>query len=163
MGVIDRQASPETVSFKHLLSTLKQGEGMTYEQMSLVLGFDPRSHLAKLYGVRDGMRRRGEAVIEIVPKVGIRRLEDSEVVNRHASQYLKRTSRSAGRGAGANSSVNYAALSQADQTRHNVTQAAFGAMRLLSTKRSQSTIEEGMQQARVTLPPRDVLSLFSKK
>lgn len=163
MGVINRQASPETIAFKRLLATLKPGESMTYDQMTQTLGFDPRAHLTKLYTVRDGMRRRGESVIEVVPKTGIRRLQDNEVVNEHARQYLRRVSRSASRGAGANSSVNYGELSQADQTRHNVTQAAFGAMRLLSTKKSQATIEDGMREARITLPPRDVLSLFSKK
>lgn len=159
---LNRAASPETVALRRLLASLKSGESLTYAAISAAVGFDVTLHLGRLYRIRDQLKRSGSSVIEVVPRVGVRRLTDSEVVNEHAGSYVKRTARAAKRGSGGNASVQYEALDPIDQTRHNVMQAAFGAIGLLTKRRTQLAIADN-GGARLTLPPTEVLGLFGKK
>lgn len=154
--------SPESEAFYKFLRTLKPGQLVSYAAMQSALGFDPLAHRSKLYRVRDVLKRRGEMVIEVVPKVGVRRLLDGDV-SRHSTSYLKRMRSAAARGSGGNASVDYAALSPAQQVKHNVDQSMFGALQLFAQPKAARVIEAGLSNARPTLPPVEVLTLFAKK
>ena len=161
--VFNEPASIETDALRRFCLSLLPGEFVTYDEMKARLGFDVRDQAGRLYRVRDSLKRSGKCVVDIVPKQGVRRLTDQEVVNGHSSRYLRRVGRAALRGVGGNASVEYAALSDADKTRHNVTQATFGVVRLFAKKRGQAKIEAGLKETRPTLPPKDILKLFVKK
>lgn len=135
--------SPESVAIERLLLTLTPGQALPFTAMSAFLQFDIEKFLGHLYRVRDALKRHGVSVIEITDKVGVYRLTDTQVLHQYAPGQQKRVRKTGGRAVGGVSSVNYAALAQCDQTKHNVLLAQFGAVMLFSApRRSEKKIAE---------------------
>lgn len=156
--------SPESIKIESVLSTMAKGQRIERSDMQGRCGFDAFSDefFATMWRVRDKMLRASEGVFEIIaPRIAVRRLTDTEVVNLHATARLEKMRKCARRAERGNVSVEYGELSGSDQTKHNCQLAALGAIKVLGSRRAQKALAESNVAPRAD--PRDVLILFANK
>lgn len=113
--------SIDTTQIADLIRKLDIGQTLSYDTMRAAIGRDPqREARGALDSARRVVLKEDGIVTACVPKVGVKRLDDGEIVDAGA-QSLTHIRRTAGRAAVRLTKVrDYAALPREAQTRHNL-------------------------------------------
>ena len=134
------QKSADTRIIENVLSELKIGELATYEQLSKAIGRDVRKYaIGALQSARKSLLNTKQIVFGVDDNVGVRRLDDSQIVQSTGLDRLK-MQRHANRTIKKLSCVNYEGLSEPDKKRHIVASAQMGALALFSGKNAEKKI-----------------------
>jgi hypothetical protein len=161
MDRVEYRESPEFVALYRVLITLQPGEEMTYAELASRVGFscDSPEERQRVYRVRDKLRRRCKAAIVVIPKIGVRRLPDTEIIAVDADRYRKKARSAARRGNSGLSSVDYDALEPDFQKAHNVKRAQLGAISLFT----RPSIAKKIAAAGSSFNVRSLLNVFKQK
>ena len=138
------------------------GVTVTYHSLGVLLGRDVREHCrGALTGARNSLLKDDKYVFSPIPNVGLKRMNDSEIVQDSESDFAK-TRRTVSRSMRKLASVEYDKLSQEDQLRHCAYATQAAVIREMSSKKATKRIagkveENGSQQ----IPVGQTLRLFS--
>jgi hypothetical protein len=113
--------SDETERLVRFLQSHNKGDVVTYEELSRVIGLKVTSTTAKLIYARKILLRDHNAVWTCVrPRIGIKRLRDTEMAERQDKQFLPRARNQLNRGADEADAVEYKELDIDQQSRFAV-------------------------------------------
>lgn len=140
--------SHEAVKFAELLSTVDEGQVITYEDLMGAIGasvWTPRLR-GCLNTARTRIQNERGFVFAAVNKVGVRRLEPSEIV-KEGSRGIEKISRSCRRTTKKVACADYERLSNADKIKHNAVMSVFGALSLASSIEKSKRIEAAVKES----------------
>lgn len=144
-------ASADAKTLVGLMRNIKVGEVLTYETMAEALNRNVTHDRSVIYTARGIVQKEDRMVFDSVFKLGIKRLDDSEIVNLgdRARTRVRRLSRKVTQ---AIVCVNYDTLSRDAQVRHNTALSMFGVMAELATNKSFIKLESHVATAGTELP-----------
>jgi hypothetical protein len=154
-------ASIDTNALADRLLAVPVGEVIPYAELSAEVGLDVRSGGGKsrLRSARHRLQREKSAVFGTVAGVGLRRLNDEQIVEA-GSGYVDRVRRTARRGAKLVTAVaDFGALPQHAKARHNAQLSVFAAIEAVSASRTVNRLAAGETSAR-PLPIAATLEAF---
>lgn len=145
-----RQGS-DTAALIRFLSEIPVGDLVTYERLTTEIGRD----IHRFWHVLESARKRlvidKGIVFDVVLMVGIRRLNDDEIVDL-SDRARAKTRRHARRVARKLICVDYDNLSREKQTKHNASLSLFAAMTELVSSGGQKRLEAKVEQQGTQLP-----------
>lgn len=135
------EKSADTKVLEHVLAEMKVGDLMTYESLSKSIGRNVREFaLAALYSARRSLQRNKRMVFACEDGVGIKRLDDSGIVDSvefDRKSLLKRANRTMDK----LGCVNFEGLTEDQKRKHTAAAAQMGVVAMFSSKASTKKIE----------------------
>lgn len=140
------EISIDTQLIINRLTETKEGDVVSYEELSQLVGRDVRT-IAK--GCTRTARKRllkSQIHFDCIVNVGFKRCNDKEKVH-CGGAYIGKARRACRRGIQVTASVmNYDAMSKEDQVQHNMQLSIFQTLRSLSTSQKQKAVSERVEQ-----------------
>ena len=139
-----------------LLSDLKPGEEIAYEEIHSLTGLDGTAtgDRGLIYDVREHCRDVLGFIVEVMPKRGLRRVPDEEVATKTIDRRRDRILRQSLRGAAESVAIgDFGALDAPLQRRLLSHQAIFGTIALASDMDGQRAVASMIEQNQLTAPP----------
>jgi hypothetical protein len=132
---------------------------ITYDELGTAAGCDVVAKRNILQTARNIAQREGGAVYGTVNGIGIKLLNNSEIVGigDHTLAHIRKTSTKTLRKL---SIVRYDELTEVDKVRHNCNASFIGAMRLMTNTSSRKRLEGAVATAQAKLPVQETLRLF---
>ena len=155
-----------SVDAQILIATLKDiavGEVATYQSLSATI---KRNVQTDAYGAmttaRRALQRDHRMIFGTVRGVGLRRLNDGEIVDAGRSHItsMRRTSR---RGLKKLACVDWDNLDNASRIKHNASASMLGAVNMITRESSIKKLEAKIEKTKEKLPIASTLALFSGK
>jgi hypothetical protein len=152
--------SYETSVFVELLSKLKQGETITYADLSKPVAFDVHGATPALGSARRIVQNELGYVTDAVWNVGIKRLTDHEIVEAatRGSRHLARRARAESEKL---SKTDFDVLTDDARKKYAVHQSVFGAIAAISSNKAKAMIQQHIGESRA-LPFKETVKLFEK-
>jgi hypothetical protein len=155
------EKSADTKVLEHVLSEVAVGEMVTYEQLSKAIGRDVREHaLPSLSSARRGLLNQKKYVFGIEHNVGLRRLNDSQIVDASESDRAK-LKRAANRAISKLAVVNFDQLPADKKRQHTIASAQMGAVAMFAGKTATKKIASSVNDSKTTLAIGETLKMFS--
>ena len=129
------------------LQDIKIGETVQYSRLSQIIGRDVQGVAsASLNSARRVVEREHRIVFGTIRGVGIKRLEDADIVKStdKSREHIRRTSRRAVRRLGC---VDYQNLTAEQQTKHNAAMSVFGVLSEVAAEKSIRRIEKKIEES----------------
>lgn len=145
-------ASADAVTLARAMREIKVGEVVTYQQLSQTIARNvTREAQAALHTARGIVQREDRMVFDAVRGVGLKRLNDEEIVDLSdkARDHIRRTSR---RTAKKLTCVDYDGMSRDKQVKHNTALSMLGVFMAMATEKSTRRLSEQVQIAGTDLP-----------
>jgi len=139
-----------------LLSGLKPGEEIAYEEVQALTGLDSTAtgDRGLIYNVREHCRDVLGFIIDVMPKRGLRRVPDVEVATKTIDRRRDRILRQSLRGAAESVAIgDIAALDPTIQRRLLSSQAIFGTIALAADLETHRVLDSMIERRQLTAPP----------
>ncbi len=139
--------STDAKTIADMLRAASVGAVVTYDDMSDALGRDVLTYARPaIASARKMVQQENRMVFDTVRKVGVKRLEDGDIVNLgdRARVSMRRI---ASHTVGKIVCVNYAGLSREQQTKHNTALSMFGVIKEMATSKSFERLESEVASA----------------
>jgi len=160
MAKMIHEKSNETRIVENVLAEAAIGQIVSYDQLTKAIGKPILLHRSVIASARRSLLRTNKLVFGCVFGVGLRRLNDEQVVDTIDGDRL-RLRRLSTRSLDKLATVNFSALPADAQTRHVVASAQLGAIAMFATRRSRNQIESKViAEAGKALSINDTLLLF---
>jgi hypothetical protein len=154
------EKSADTKILESVLAEATVGDLVTYETLSKAIGRDVRVFaLPSLRSARHGLLRDKKYVFGCEAGVGLRRLNDSQIVDSSESDRMK-MKRAANRSIKKLGVVDFDKLPPEKKKQHTVASAQMGAIALFSGKSATKKIAEGVND-KTTIAIGETLKMFS--
>jgi hypothetical protein len=155
------QKSSDTKIIEQVLSEIAVGQLVTYDQLSKAIGRDVRNHaLTSLGSARRGLLSSKKMVFGVEHNVGLRRLDDCQIVDASESDRAK-MKRAANRAISKLGVVDFNSLPPEKKKQHTVASAQMGVIAMFSGKSATKKIESRVNESNATLPIGETLKMFS--
>jgi hypothetical protein len=155
------EKSADTKVLENVLSEMKVGDVLTYEELSRSIGRDVRQFaLGALTTARQSLMKEKRMVFDIERNVGIKRLDDNQIIDSTESDRLK-MQRTGKKALTKLASVEFSNLTPDKKKQHVVASAQIGAIVMFSKKSSQSKIESHVKSDSSTLAIGETLKMFT--
>lgn len=154
------EKSIDTKILEDLLSKANVGDLVTYELMSVAIGRSVRDFaLPSLRSARQGLLNTKNMVFGVEKNVGVRRLNDSQIV-KAAEHDRKKMKRAATKAIRKLSVVDFDKLTPEEKKQHTVASAQMGVIAMFSSKRTTTKITENVNDKAI-LAIGETLKMFS--
>lgn len=155
-----RTSEGQNVDVQILVDYLRDQSGeVTYAALSDVLGRDVRNGAwTVLASARRALQREG-IVYGTIRKVGIKRLDDEEIVGT-GRDALKKTRRASRRALNRLACADYDKLTNEGRIKHNTYVSMLGALNAITKEPQIRKIEAGVEDAQAKLPLAKTLEAF---
>ena len=144
------------------LKAANVGDVVGYEEMDRILGRDVRGDAyGSLHSARRRLQKNDQIVFGTVHKVGLKRLNDVEIVASAEAEIdgLRRRARRAGERV--TCVQNFAGMPAESQIKHNASLSLFGAVSAITNSKRVKRLEERVKAARAALPLAKTLAFFA--
>lgn len=147
----DFQLNADSVALIRFLKDAQVGETITYDTLSDVIGRDITKERGALETARRNLQKELRYVFGTIRGIGIKRLEDSEIVDigDKTQASIRRASR---RTIKKLVCVDYDALPKEKQTKHNTSISMLGVVAELSSQSSIQKLENKIKKTGESLP-----------
>ena len=154
------EKSADTKILISVLGEAAVGQIITYEQMSKAIGRDVRQFAFNaMRSARLALLRDKQYVFGVETRVGLKRLDDSQIVDASESD-RRRLKRTANRAISKLAVVKYEALSDEKKKQHTVASAQMGAIAMFSGKSASNKIASNVNASKEQLAIGETLKLF---
>lgn len=153
------QLNIDTQCLFELLSKAQVGDVITYEEMDNLLGKNIRIHRSLLASARRKARKDAGVEFGTIPKVGIKRLNSSEISDT-AKCFFSRMNRATKRQANVLRNAKYEELDNAEKVKHNANLSLLGAVSIITNNRNFEKLSSQVEKASSVLPIAKTLELF---
>jgi len=160
------EASAETMALYKALSELKEGDQMTYEQLSAIVGGDDIQKKKRYWLVSAVAKCLNDGIIiGCIREIGVKRLENNEIdsVADATHKYIRNRTRKTKK---ALSAVEYLRLTEEEKRAHCARLAFIGAMTLFAKPSAIKKLEANAEGFSTAPPKNNVsrtLELFKPK
>ncbi len=144
-------ASADAKKLAGLMVKVSVGATLTYEDMSEALGRDVLQDRSIIATARAIVQRENQFVFDTVYKVGIKRLNDVEIVSL-GDQALSKVRRISRKTSQKITCVAYDAMPREAQVRHNTALSMFGVLVELASSKSFTKLEKHVAAVGTELP-----------
>lgn len=145
--------------YNHIMK-MKVGDVLTYEEMKNMLKKDVQTQYRYIISSARRKARRDGIEFGTVSKVGIKRLNDSEIVGTSHSIY-ERTRRAAKRGVMVLQNANFDKLPDEQKTEYNTNMTLCGVLSTITSAKNVEKLHKRIAEIKTTLPISRTLELFS--
>lgn len=140
------QLSTDAKTLANMLKAVEVGGVITYKAMSKAIGRDVTAAARPVLATaRNIVQREHRMVFDCVRTEGLKRLNDSEIVDL-SDQAMDRIRRTAKRTGGKLMCVDYDSMPKEKQTKHNASLSMFGAISELSKHASTKRLEREIEK-----------------
>lgn len=157
------EISADTRLVLQRLREVTVGELVTYRELGAAISKDLSGASGCLHRAREKLVRNEQIVFSVVRNVGLRRLNDRDIVaatagdvgaiRRHAKRAVRKVT----------SISDFAALPSADQLRHTAALSIFAAVAEVSSEKGLKRVEKAAQGRSGELPIAQTLSAFGAR
>jgi len=155
--------SLETQELVKVLSAKDHADIFTYEELSKAAGVDVQVNRGPLDSARRIVQREASLVFEAVPKIGVKRASDIEIVDGRARD-VSRIRNIARRGIKALGCVrNFMSLPKDKQQQHNLTMSGLGLLHHVTTVSAQNKIAAKVETMSKQLPVAETLAALTNQ
>lgn len=151
MMKIAQEISADSTAIAALLRAAKVGELVSYEAMSRAIGRDVSGHRGAISTARKIVLRENGAVFDAVRGEGMRRLNNSELVD-SVDRVRMKIRRAAKRSANTLVCVEYDALPADKKIKHNASMSMLAMLSEAASEKAFSRLTEKVSQTKETLP-----------
>src|SRR5690349_12060809 len=149
------------------LAAAKAGETVTYDELQKLIGQDVRpgaEAYVRLLKARDVLEKDPDKriVFAAVNKEGIKRLNDSEIVE-SGSSFVGLVRRTARRGLRRLTCVNYDKLTNGERVKHNAAASHLGVLHEITKPSAVKKIEAGVEKSHEKMATAKTLEFFTAK
>jgi hypothetical protein len=138
------------------LQKMAVGDQVTYEELTDLIGRDvQRDAYSALMTARKAAERDG-IVVDVLPKMGIVRLDDVGIV-KSSTSYVEKIHRVARRGVRRVSKADYNALPRDLQNTHNLNMSVLGVLAVASSVKTTKKLEGAVAKRGTCLPTAKML------
>jgi len=155
------EKSADTKVIESVLIEAKVGQLVTYEKLSEAIGRDVREYArGSLQTARSTLLKDNQIVFAVENKVGLKRLDDSQIIASTESDrlHIQRTGKKV---LNKLSTVKFEGLTESEKKQHIVASAQVGAIVMFSQKSSQKKIESKVQHTAGVLAIGETLKMFT--
>lgn len=154
------EKSADTKVIESVLAEANIGDVVTYEQISKAIGRDVREFaLSALGSARRGVFKEKKYVFEVIDNVGLKRLNDQEIVSSSARD-IRKLRKTARRGIAKLAIVNFDELPEEKKREHTTAAAQMGVIEHFATSGATRRIEKAVDSTKRVIPIGETLKMF---
>jgi len=157
---IIQQMGIDAQILSRVLGEASQGDFISYDKLSEIIGRDIRSNRGALTTARRAAQREHGKVFSPVRGQGIKCLHDKEVAPMLESSEIKKVRRASNRNLKTLQTVVYEMLSEPDKTKFDAVSSIVGVLSLMTKNKSIKALESACTKRKSALPTAGTLRLF---
>lgn len=126
------------------LLTVRENETITYKEISELIYRDITKHRGLLYSALNLARRENQMVFDCVPKVGMKRLANNQIVSNVRARTLAKIKRVSSLAYKKVTATDYDKLNKEERIQHNATVSFLGAIKQIATEKTVQKLESAL-------------------
>lgn len=126
------------------LLTIRENETITYKEISELIYRDITKHRGLLYSALNLARRENQMVFDCVPKVGMKRLANNQIVANVRTRTLTKIKRVTSLAYKKVTATDYDKLNKEERIQHNATVSFLGAIKQIATEKTVQKLESAL-------------------